>query len=146
MVHKRKVSLEVVSGASMAGPGDVRHEARGIERGGGSFSMSYIGVNGGLVIVDADDPGLSARRTNRQSPVCTHAKLPMLEPSDSQSALISRRPPDILNALTHRFFASRRICHSKSVVETGERMERHSGVYPQSGKNAMLLPGEGEVL
>ena len=140
-----KVSLEVASGASMAGARAMcamKHVGLNVAADP-FFTMSYIGVNGGLVIVDADDPGLFSSQNEQDNRwYALHAKLPMLEPSDSQECLqymkaafdISERfdTPVLLRVTT-------RICHSKSVVETGERKERPVREYVRNpGKNAML--------
>jgi len=86
------------------------------------FSSSYSGVNGGLVLVSADDPAMHSSQNeqdNRQ--LARAAKIPVLEPSDSQEAKdftlrafeISERfdTPVMLRVTT-------RICHSMSPVET----------------------------
>jgi indolepyruvate ferredoxin oxidoreductase alpha subunit len=85
------------------------------------FSSSYSGVNGGLVLVSADDPAMHSSQNeqdNRQ--LARAAKIPVLEPADSQEAKdftvrafeISERfdTPVMLRVTT-------RICHSMSPVE-----------------------------
>ncbi|WP_367337900.1 indolepyruvate ferredoxin oxidoreductase subunit alpha [Aminivibrio sp.] len=140
-----KVALEVASGASMAGARAMcamKHVGLNVAADP-LFTMSYIGVNGGLVIVDADDPGLFSSQNEQDNRwYALHAKLPMLEPSDSQECLdfmkaafdISEQfdTPVLLRLTT-------RICHSKGVVRTGERTERPVRAYNRNpAKNAML--------
>ena len=140
-----KVALEVASGASIAGAralSAMKHVGLNVAADP-FFTMSYIGVNGGLVIVSADDPGLSSSQNEQDNRwYALHAKVPMLEPSDSQECLdftraafdISERfdTPVLLRLTT-------RICHSKSVVETGERIEPPVREYVRNpAKNAML--------
>lgn len=140
-----KVALEVTSGASIAGARALcamKHVGLNVAADP-FFTMSYIGVNGGLVVVSADDPGLSSSQNEQDNRwYALHAKVPMLEPSDSQECLdftraafdISERfdTPVLLRLTT-------RICHSKSVVETGERVEPPVREYGRNlAKNAML--------
>lgn len=140
-----KVALEVAAGASMAGARAMcamKHVGMNVAADP-FFTMSYIGVNGGLVVVDADDPGLFSSQNEQDNRwYALHAKVPMLEPSDSQECLdfmkvafnISERfdTPVLLRLTT-------RICHSKSVVETGKRIEQPVKEYERNlAKNAML--------
>lgn len=140
-----KVALEVASGASIAGAralSAMKHVGLNVAADP-FFTMSYIGVNGGLVIVSADDPGLSSSQNEQDNRwYAIHAKVPMLEPSDSRECLdftraafdISERfdTPVLLRLTT-------RICHGKSVVETGERVETAVREYRRNlAKNAML--------
>jgi indolepyruvate ferredoxin oxidoreductase alpha subunit len=91
------------------------------------MTLSYTGVNGGLVLVTADDPELHSSQNEQDNRhYARFAKIPMLEPSDSQEAKdytkiafdISEQfdTPVFLRSVT-------RISHSKSVVELGEREE-----------------------
>jgi indolepyruvate ferredoxin oxidoreductase alpha subunit len=91
------------------------------------FSMAYTGVNGGLVIVTADEPGIHSSQTEQDNRYyAKSAKVPMLEPSDSQECkdmvkeaiTISEKykVPVLLRMTT-------RVCHSKCLVETSERQD-----------------------
>ena len=110
------------------------------------FTLSYTGVNGGLVLVTADDPELHSSQNEQDNRnYAKFAKVPMLEPSDSQECLeftklafeISERydTPVMLRTTT-------RISHSKSVVQLSERV---SGLpEPQLVRNPakyVMLPG-----
>jgi indolepyruvate ferredoxin oxidoreductase alpha subunit len=84
-----KVALEVVCGASMAGAramASMKHV--GLNVAADPFmTLSYVGVNGGLVIVTCDDPELySSQNEQDNRNYAKFAKVPMLEPSDSQEA------------------------------------------------------------
>ena len=140
-----KVSMEVAAGASMAGARAIcamKHVGLNVAADP-FFTLSYIGVNGGLVIVTADDPGLWSSQNEQDNRwYALHGKVPMLEPSDSQECLdftkaafeISEQfdTPVLLRITT-------RICHSKSVVETGDRVDRPVRTYEKNmAKNAML--------
>ncbi len=91
------------------------------------FTMSYTGVNAGMVICVADDPGMHSSQNEQDSRhYAIAAKIPMLEPSDSQEALSYAKlayelsetydTPVLLKMCT-------RVAHSQSIVEVGERAE-----------------------
>jgi len=85
-----KVALEVASGASMAGARSLaamKHVGLNVAADP-LFTLAYTGVNGGLVVVTADDPGLFSSQNEQDNRYyAMHAKIPMLEPSDSQECL-----------------------------------------------------------
>jgi indolepyruvate ferredoxin oxidoreductase alpha subunit len=84
-----KVALEVASGASFAGAramASMKHV--GVNVAADPFmTLSYVGVNGGLVIVTCDDPELHSSQNEQDNRhYARFAKIPMFEPSDSQEA------------------------------------------------------------
>jgi indolepyruvate ferredoxin oxidoreductase alpha subunit len=121
-----KVALEVAIGAAFTGAGalvTMKHVGLNVAADA-LFTVAYTGVSGPLIIVSADDPGMASSQNeqdNRRYAVA--AGVPMIEPSDSQDAYdltrlaieISRRwkTPVLLRMTT-------RVCHSKTVVVTGE--------------------------
>lgn len=123
-----KVSLEVGIGASFVGARalvTMKHVGVNVAADP-LFTLSYTGVNGGLVLVCADDPELHSSQNEQDSRnYAKFAKVPMLEPADSQECLsftklafeLSEKydTPVMLRTTT-------RISHSKSVVELGERV------------------------
>jgi len=109
------------------------------------FSASYIGATGALVIVSADDPGMHSSQNeqdNRHYAVA--AKMPVLEPSDSQEAKdmvieavrISETfdTPVMIRMTT-------RTSHSRSAVELGERQAPPPVEYKSDFAKRNLLPG-----
>jgi indolepyruvate ferredoxin oxidoreductase alpha subunit len=122
-----KVAFEVGIGASLAGARTLvtmKHVGLNVAADP-LFTASYIGIKGGLVLVAADDPAMHSSQNEQDSRhYAVAAKLPMLEPSDSQEAkdfvkeavLLSEKydTPVILRTTT-------RISHSKTVVEAGDR-------------------------
>ena len=122
-----KVALEVGIGVSMAGRRAMvcmKHVGLNVASDP-LMTVSYTGVNGGLVIVVADDPDMFSSQNEQDSRnYARFARLPMLEPSDSQEAKefiiwgfdISERfsTPVIVRSFT-------RLSHSKSVVTLGEK-------------------------
>ena len=108
------------------------------------FTMSYTGVNAGIVICVADDPGMHSSQNEQDSRhYAIAAKIPMLEPSDSQESLefakiayeISEHfdTPVLLKMCT-------RVAHSQSIVETGERQEL-TKPYEKNPQKYIMTPG-----
>jgi len=108
------------------------------------FSSSYIGVDGGFVIVSADDPGMHSSQNeqdNRNYGIA--AKMIVLEPSDSQEAkdlvkegikISEQFDTPVLIRLTTR------ISHSRSIVNIGERETPPEIEYKKDDMKRMLLP------
>ncbi|MDR0615901.1 MAG: indolepyruvate ferredoxin oxidoreductase subunit alpha [Synergistaceae bacterium] len=146
-----KVALEVASGASIAGAralAAMKHVGLNVAADP-FFTMSYIGASGGFVVVTADDPGLFSSQNEQDNRwYALHAKTPMLEPSDSQECL------DFVKdafALSERFDVpllfrvTTRICHSKSVVELGERAETAVKPYGRDPAKRVMTPASAKV-
>ncbi|WP_224982257.1 indolepyruvate ferredoxin oxidoreductase subunit alpha [Geomonas agri] len=147
-----KVALEVGIGASFVGARSlVTMKHVGVNVAADPlFTLSYTGVNGGLVLVCADDPELHSSQNEQDSRnYAKFAKVPMLEPADSQECLeftklayeISEKydTPVLLRTTT-------RISHSKSVVNMGERTDlvREAKIEKNAAKFVML-PGNARV-
>ena len=118
-----KVALEVASGASLAGAramASMKHV--GVNVAADPFmTLSYVGVNGGFVLVTCDDPELySSQNEQDNRHYARFAKVPMFEPSDSQEAKdfiklgfeVSEKfdTPVMVRSVT-------RISHAKGIVE-----------------------------
>jgi indolepyruvate ferredoxin oxidoreductase alpha subunit len=91
------------------------------------FTLGYTGINGGLVIINADDPGLHSSQDEQDNRYYARAaKIGMLEPSDSQEC---KDMIKIAFELSEKydtpmlFRVTTRVCHSKSIVELSERVE-----------------------
>jgi len=117
-----KVALEVGLGAAYGGARalvTMKHVGLNVAADP-LFTAAYTGVQGGLVVVCADDPGMASSQNEQDSRrYAVAAGLPMLEPSDSQEAY------DLTRAafeLSHRWQLpvllrmTTRVCHSKSIV------------------------------
>ena len=144
-----KVAMEAAFGASMAG----RRSFCGMKHVGLNvaadplFTISYTGINAGMVIGVADDAGMHSSQNEQDSRhYARAAKVPMLEPSDSSEALAFAKlayelseqfdTPVLLKMCT-------RVSHSQSVVETGERKE----VLKEYEKNIpkyVMMPGNAK--
>jgi len=108
------------------------------------FISSYIGVNGGLVIGVADDSGMHSSQNEQDSRhYAIAAKLPMLEPSDSNECLNFTK---IAFELSEHFDTpfilrlSTRISHSQSIVELGERQEIELKEYKKDIAKYVMMP------
>ena len=109
------------------------------------FTIAYTGVNAGLIIGVADDPGMHSSQNEQDSRhYAKAAKVPMLEPSDSAEALefaklayeISERfdTPVLLKMCT-------RVSHSQSIVDTGERVLPQLKPYEKNVAKNVMMPG-----
>lgn len=147
-----KVALEAAVGASVAG---VRSMAAmkhvGVNVAADPlFTFAYTGVTGGCVLVSADDPGMHSSQNEQDNRnYATAARLLMLEPSDSQEAkdfmmlgleLSEKFNTPVLLRMTTR------VCHSKSLVEIGERKEVAPVPYKKNIKKFVATPANGKVM
>ena len=124
-----KVALESVIGASFAGAramASMKHVGMNVAADP-LFTFAYTGVNGGAVIITADEPGMhSAQNEQDNRNYAKAAKIPMFEPSDSQECLdMVKEAYEIseMNDIPVIFRMTTRVCHSKSITEVGERKE-----------------------
>ncbi len=142
-----KVGAEVAIGASIRGARALtcmKHVGVNVAADP-LFTASYTGVNGGLVFVAADDPGMHSSQNEQDSRnYARAAKVPMLEPSDSQ---------ECKDYLVHAFTLSERydtpvmirlhtrISHSRSVVELGDPQELVVRPYEKNIDKFVMMPG-----
>lgn len=141
-----KVALEVAAGAAIAGTRSLacmKHVGLNVASDP-LYTLSYTGVNGGLVIVVADDPGLASSQNEQDTRmIARSAHLPLIEPSDSGEAKeflkfayeISEKydTPVIFRTTT-------KLSHSQSVVELSERREPEDKVYERSVPKYVMMP------
>ena len=144
-----KVAMESAFGASLAGKRafcGMKHVGLNVAADP-LFTISYTGVNAGFVIGVADDAGMHSSQNEQDSRhYARAAKIPMLEPSNSQEALdfaklayeMSEKfdTPVLLKMCT-------RVSHSQSVVETSERVEA-SKTYEKNPQKYIMMPGNAK--
>ncbi len=142
-----KVAVEAAFGASLAGKRSfcgMKHVGLNVAADP-LFTISYTGVNAGMIIGVADDAGMHSSQNEQDSRnYAKAAKVPMLEPSDSSEALafaklayeISERfdTPVLLKMCT-------RVAHSQSVVESAERVEPPQKPYKKDPPKYIMMPG-----
>jgi len=121
-----KVALEVAIGASLAGVramATMKHVGVNVAADP-LMTVTYMGVRGGLVIVTADDPGMHSSQNEQDNRhYARFAKVPMLEPSDSQEAKdMTRRAFALSEQFDTPVFlrTTTRISHSKGLADTAE--------------------------
>mgnify|MGYP005761132155 CR=1 FL=1 len=141
-----KVAMEVASGASFGGARSfcaMKHVGLNVAADP-LFTMSYIGVNGGMVIGVADDPGMHSSQNEQDSRHYARAsKTPMLEPADSAEC---RDFAKLAYDLSEQFDVpvilrlTTRIAHSRSLVELGEREEHELKPYEKNPAKNVMLP------
>jgi indolepyruvate ferredoxin oxidoreductase alpha subunit len=124
-----KVAVEAVIGASMAGArtmASMKHVGVNVAADP-LFTFSYTGVHGGMVLISADEPGQHSSQNEQDNRwYAKMAKIPMLEPSDSQECKDMMRVGLELSETYDTPLLIRmttRICHSKSIVSCGDRTE-----------------------
>ncbi len=144
-----KVAMESAFGASLAGKRAFcgqKHVGLNVAADP-LFTLSYTGINAGLVIVVADDAGMHSSQNEQDSRhYAIAAKVPMFEPSDSEEALnfvkiayeISEKfdTPVIIKMCT-------RVAHSQSIVEISERKDFNK-IYEKNIAKYVMMPGNAK--
>lgn len=142
-----KVAMEAAFGASLNGHRSfcgMKHVGLNVSADP-LFTISYTGVNAGMIIGVADDAGMHSSQNEQDSRhYARAAKIPMLEPADSAEALdftklayeLSEKfdTPVLLKMCT-------RVSHSQSIVEEGERKEPKVKTYEKNGAKYIMMPG-----
>lgn len=141
-----KIALEVAFGGAMGG----RRSLAAMKHVGVNvasdtlLTASYTGINAGLVLVSADDPGMHSSQNEQDNRYYARmAKIPMLEPSDSEEAktftmlsfeLSERFDTPVMLRMTTR------ICHGKGIVELGERNKLPERKYEKNARKYVMIP------
>lgn len=139
-----KVALEVAHGATLGGVRAacaMKHVGLNVAADP-LFTISYQGLNAGLVVCVADDPGMHSSQNEQDSRhYAIAAKLPMLEPSDSEESRVFAKKafemsekfntPVLLKMVT-------RVAHSQSIVDTEERVEPDRVLYVKDPAKVMM--------
>ena len=142
-----KTALEEAIGASMEGARvltAMKHVGVNVAADP-LMTLSYTGVGGGLVLVSADDPGMHSSQNEQDNRhYARFAKIPLLEPSDSEEARdfvlygleLSERfdTPVMLRSTT-------RISHSRSTLVKGKRQEHKVEGFKKDPAKYVMLPG-----
>lgn len=144
-----KVAVDVAIGAAYAGRrtfASMKHVGLNVAADAFMYA-SMTGIEAGLVIITADDPGMHSSQNEQDNRTfAKFARVPCLEPSDSQEAkammmaafeLSEQFDAPVLLRLTTR------ICHSASAVELGERVELpvKQARFPRNPAKYVMVPG-----
>ena len=146
-----KVALEVAIGANLAGVralAAMKHVGVNVAADP-LMTLSYVGVRGGLVLISAGDPGMHSSQNEQDNRFYARlAKIPMLEPSDSQEAKdfvgiafdlsLKFDTPVMIRMLT-------RVCHGKSVVKLGEPLSVEGRGYEKNARKTVMVPGHARL-
>ncbi len=147
-----KVALESAIGASIAGAralATMKHVGVNVAADP-LFTYAYTGVNGGMVLVTADEPGMHSSQNEQDNRYyAKFAKIAMVEPSNSQEAKdmvktafeISEKFDTVV-----LFRMTTRVCHSKTLVELGEREEVPKKPYVKDRQKYDVVPSVARKL
>ena len=141
-----KVACEVAIGASIGGARSfcgMKHVGLNVAADP-LFTASYTGVNGGLVIGVADDPGMHSSQNEQDSRhYAIASKVAMVEPSDSAEC---KEFTKMAYELSEKFDTpvilrlSTRVSHSQSVVDEQERVQHDTGKYEKNAAKYVMMP------
>ncbi|WP_461205395.1 indolepyruvate ferredoxin oxidoreductase subunit alpha [Clostridium sp. DL1XJH146] len=147
-----KVALESVIGASIAGARSLaamKHVGVNVAADP-LFTFAYTGVNGGMVLISADEPGQHSSQNEQDNRYyAKFAKIPLFEPSDSQES------KDMIKAaleLSEEYDSpvmvrmTTRVCHSKSVVDCYDREEVGIKKYSKNISKYVSVPANSKVM
>ncbi|MBQ1887547.1 MAG: indolepyruvate ferredoxin oxidoreductase subunit alpha [Firmicutes bacterium] len=141
-----KVAAEVAYGASIAGVRSLtamKHVGVNVAADP-IFTAAYNGVGGGFVIVSGDDPSMHSSQNEQDNRYYARAaKLACVEPSDSQECKdFMKYAYDISEKfdVPVLFRMTTRVCHSKSLVEFGEREEHQPPEYKRNAAKFVSTP------
>ena len=142
-----KVAMEAAFGACLAGKRSacaMKHVGLNVAADP-LFTMAYTGVNAGLVICVADDPGMHSSQNEQDSRhYAISSKVPMIEPSDSEE---SKEFVKAAYEISEKFDTPvlykmcTRVAHSQSIVDTTERVMPAERPYEKNIAKYVMMPG-----
>ena len=146
-----KVATEVAVGASIAGTramSCMKHVGFNVAADP-AYSVSYMGVNGGLVIIVADDPGLYSSQNEQDTRmVARAAQLPVIEPSDSSEAKEYIKMAFELSEQFDRpivYRTTTRLAHSQGLVTMEDRKVPEDKPYVKDIRKTVMMPGNAKL-
>lgn len=147
-----KVALEASIGASVAGArslASMKHVGVNVAADP-LFTYAYTGVNGGLVLVTADEPGQHSSQNEQDNRnYAKFAKIAMLEPSDSQEAKDMVKDAFEISEKFDTpvlFRVTTRVCHSKGIVNCLDREEVGIKDYKKDAKKFVSVPAHAKFM
>lgn len=141
-----KVAFEVAAGASIGGARSLtamKHVGLNVAADP-LFTMAYEGVNGGFVVITADDPGMHSSQNEQDNRLyAPHSKVAMVEPSNSQECkeffINAFEISEKFDTLV-LFRLTTRVSHSKGIVELGEKKLVEIKDYIKNTKKYVMIP------
>ena len=144
-----KVAMEAAFGASLSGKRSfcaMKHVGLNVAADP-LFTIGYTGINAGMLIGVADDPGMHSSQNEQDSRHYAKAsKIPMLEPSDSKEALeMTKLAYELSEQFDTPFIIKMctRVAHSQSIVEVGDRTEVQK-TYEKNPSKYIMMPGNAK--
>ena len=147
-----KVALEAVIGGSIAGArsmASMKHVGINVAADP-LFTFAYTGVNGGMVLISADEPGMHSSQNEQDNRnYAKFAKIALFEPATSQEAkdmlkeafeVSEKYDTPVLYRVTTR------LCHSKGIVECSDRVEVGIKDYVKNPQKTLTVPAHARVL
>lgn len=145
-----KVAMEVAIGSSISGARSVvamKHVGLNVAADP-LFTVSYTGVNGGLVIFVADDPGMHSSQNEQDTRMIARAaQVPVIEPSDSiECKEFVKKAMEISEAYDTPVILrlTTRVAHSQGIVELGERADFEPKTYTKNIHKYVMTPGNAK--
>ena len=142
-----KVAVEAAFGAALAGKRSfcgMKHVGLNVAADP-LFTISYTGINAGMIIGVADDAGMHSSQNEQDSRnYAKAAKLPMLEPADSAEGIAFAK---LAYELSEKFDTPvllkmcTRVAHSQSIVEPSDRVEPAQKTYEKNPPKYIMMPG-----
>ena len=141
-----KVALEVSAGSAISGARSLacmKHVGLNVASDP-LYTLAYTGINGGLVIVVADDPGIASSQNEQDTRmIARSAHLPVVEPSDSNEAKEYMKYAYELSEKYDTpviFRTTTKLSHSQSIVSLGERNVPEDKVYERQVPKYVMMP------
>jgi indolepyruvate ferredoxin oxidoreductase alpha subunit len=147
-----KTAMEAAIGASIGGVRSLaamKHVGMNVAADP-MFTYAYMGVNGGMIAISADDPGMHSSQNEQDNRnYAKFAKIPMFEPTDSQDALeMIKEAFDVSEKFDSMvmFRMTTRVCHSKTIVNLGEKIDPQMIHYVKNTKKFDAVPAVARIL
>ena len=146
-----KVALEAAIGGSLAGArtmASMKHVGVNVAADP-LFTFSYTGVNGGMVLISADEPGMHSSQNEQDNRnYAKFAKIAMFEPSTSQEAKdMFKEAFEVSEKFDTPvlFRVTTRLCHSKGIVECSDRVDVPIKEYVKNPQKNLTVPAHARV-
>ena len=146
-----KVALEAAIGGSLAGArsmASMKHVGVNVAADP-LFTFSYTGVNGGMVLISADEPGMHSSQNEQDNRnYAKFAKIAMFEPSTSQEAKdMFKEAFEVSEKFDTPvlFRVTTRLCHSKGIVKCSDRVDVPIKEYVKNPQKNLTVPAHARV-
>ena len=150
--NNEKVAFETAAGAAVAGArafASMKHVGVNVAADP-LFTLAYTGINGGFVLITADEPGQHSSQNEQDNRnYAKFAKIPCIEPKDSAECKdYMKRAFDISEEYDTPVLlrVTTRVCHSKGIVELEERQEVAIREYKKDVKKYITVPAHAKQL